>query len=69
MLSDSGEDGKVKGTRKVGGVGKKGKRKREIGSVAPRLPSFLLSYFHVRTFSIKRTPQSRSLEQATSPLE
>ena len=56
-LSDSGEEAKVKGTRKVGGVGK---RERE----APALPSFLPFYFRVRAFSIQRPRLSKSLEQA-----
>ena len=38
-LSDSGENAKVKGTRKVGGK-KKRKRKGERASAAPALPSF-----------------------------
>ena len=49
-LSDSGEDAKVKGTRKVGGAGK---RKKEKG----RDFMFALSQF---------TQLSRSLEQARS---
>ena len=56
-LSDSGEDAKEKGTRKVGGAGK---RKR------PPLLSPVSSpfYFRVCAFSIQRTRLSRSLEQA-----
>ena len=50
-LSDNGEDGKVKGKRKVGVVGK---RKKE------GFPPF----FYVGAFSIQRTRLSRSLEQA-----
>ena len=49
-LSDSGEEAKVKGTRKVGG-GKKEIDGRE-SSTAPALPSFLPFYFRVRAFSI-----------------
>ena len=49
-LSDSGEDAKEKGTRKVG----KKKKGRE---------SFLPFYFRVSAFSIQRTRLSRSLEQ------
>ena len=48
-LSDSAEDAKVKGTRKV----------------APSLPSFLPFYFRLRAFSTQRAQLSRSLEQAT----
>ena len=62
-LSDSGEDAKVKGTRKVAGAGK---CKKEAAAFP--LPSFLPFYFRVRTFSIKRTPLSRNLEQATLEL-
>ena len=47
-LSDSGEDAKERGTRKVSGEGK----------------SFLPFYFRVCAFSIQRTRLSRSLEQA-----
>ena len=43
-LSDSGEDAKVKGTRKVGGAGK---RKKEKGK-----KSFLPFYFRVCAFSL-----------------
>ena len=60
-LSDSGEDAKEKGTRKVG---RAGKRKKE-GRVSPALPSFLPFYFRVCAFSIQRTQLSRSLVQAT----
>ena len=56
-LSDSGEEVKVKGTRKVGGMGKREKE-------APALPSFLPFYFCVRAFSIQRPRLSKSLEQA-----
>ena len=56
-LSDSGEEAKVKGTRKVGGMGKREKE-------APALPSFLPFYFRVRAFSIQRPRLSKSLEQA-----
>ena len=56
-LSDSGEEAKVKGTRKVGGM-----RKRE--KEAPALPSFLPFYFRVRAFSIQRPRLFKSLEQA-----
>ena len=55
-LSDSGEDAKVKGTRKVRWRGEKGE--------APSLPSFLPFYFRLRAFSIQRAQLSRSLEQA-----
>ena len=58
-LSDSGEDAKVKGTRKVGGAGKKGKRNR------PFSPHFPLVLFLCSAFSIQRARLSRSLEQAT----
>ena len=61
-LSDGGEDAKEKGTRKVGGVGK---RKGERASAVPALLSFLPFYFRVCAFSIQRTRLSRSLEQAT----
>ena len=37
-LSDSGEDAKVKGTQKVGGAGKKGKRN---GPFSPHFPPIL----------------------------
>ena len=45
-LSDSGEEAKEKGTRKVGGAGK-GKRKKEKGRVRDRpcSPSFLPFHF------------------------
>ena len=56
-LSDSGEDAKVKGTRKVDGAGEKG--------TVPSLPIFLPFYFCVRAFSIQWARLSRSLEQAT----
>ena len=58
-LSDSGEEAKVKGTRKVGGM-----RKREKEAPAHALPSFLPFYFRVRAFSIQRPRLSKSLEQA-----
>ena len=61
-LSDSGEDAKIKGTRKVDGA-KKRKRKGERGSVVPALPSFLPFYFSSSRFL--RPNVSRSLEQAT----
>ena len=64
-LSDSGEDAKVKGTRKVGGAGKKGKKEGK----APPLPSLFPFYFRVRSFSIQRTRQSRSPEQAMTTLD
>ena len=51
-LSDSAEDAKVKGTRKVCGRGK-GK-------------SFLPFYFRVRAFSIQGARLSRSLRQAST---
>ena len=57
-LSDGGEDAKIKGTRKVGGAGKRKKgRDRQMitGSPAPSLPSFFPCYFRVCTFSIQRT--------------
>ena len=60
-LSDSGEDAKVKGTRKVGGSEKR-KRKK----TAPSLPSFLPFYFRLRAFAIQRALLFRSLEQASS---
>ena len=41
-------------------------KKMITGSAARALPSFLPFYFGVRTFSIRRTRQSRSLEQATT---
>ena len=44
-LSDRGEDAKVKGTRKVGGAEKSGKRKGQFPPV----------FFYVRAFSIQRT--------------
>ena len=59
-LLDSGEEAKVKGTRKVGGAGKKGRVR------APSLSSFLPFYFRVRAFSIQRARLSRSLEKAKS---
>ena len=59
-VSDSGEDAKEKGTRKVSGAGKSRKGKR----AASALPSFLPFYFRVCAFSIQRTRLSRSLEQA-----
>ena len=49
-LSDSGEDAKEWGTRKVGGAGKR--------------KSFLPFYFRVCAFSIQRTRLSKSLQQA-----
>ena len=54
-LSDSGEDAKVKGTRKVGGARK---RKRFFPLVL-----LFIYFFHVRAFSIQRTQLSPSLEQ------
>ena len=48
-LLESGEDAKVKGTRKVGGARKRGGKKEEGRN---------------RAFSIQRTRLSRSLEQA-----
>ena len=54
-LSDSAEDAKGKGTRKV--VLFQALRRE-------RLPSFLPFYFRVCAFSIQRTRLSRSLEQA-----
>ena len=59
-LSDSGEDAKVKGTRKVGGAGKKGGKKEK--EAASPLPSFLPFYFRVSAFSIQLTRPTRSLE-------
>ena len=56
-LSDSGEDAKVKGTRKVRWRGEKGE--------APSLPSFLPFYFRLRAFSIQRAQLSRTLEKVT----
>ena len=50
-LSGSGEDAKVKGTRKVGGA-----KKRK---------SFLSFYFRLRAFLIQRPRLSRNLEQAS----
>ena len=47
----SGDDDKLKGTRKV------------VLTARPH-PSFLTFYFRVRAFSIQRTRLSRSLEQA-----
>ena len=63
-LSDSGEDAKEKGTRKVGGAGKRGGKKE--GRTAPSLPSCLPFYFGVCAFSIQQTRISRSLEQASA---
>ena len=60
-LSDSGEDGKVKGARKVGGAGGGGKRKKEA---AFPLPNLLPFYFRVSAFSIQLARTTRSLEQA-----
>ena len=60
-LSDSGEDAKVKGTRKVGGS-KKRKRK---GAALP-LPSFLPFYFRLRAFAIQQALLFLSLEQDSS---
>ena len=60
-LSDSGEDGKVKGARKVGGGGGGEKGKKEA---AFPLPSLLPFYFRVSAFSIQLTRTTRSLEQA-----
>ena len=62
-LSDSGEDVKLKGTRKVDWAGKR-KMEGVESSAAPPLPSFLPFYLRVRAFSIQRTRLSRSLEQA-----
>ena len=59
-LSDSGEDGKVKGGRKVGG-GEGGGRKKEA---AFPLPSLLPFYFRVSAFSIQLARTTQSLEQA-----
>ena len=62
----SGDDAKLKGTRKVGGAGKKEKEGRGSGlglTVRP-LPSFLTFYFRVRVLSIQHTRLSRSLEKA-----
>ena len=50
-LSDSGEDAKLKGTRKVGGA-----KKRK---------SFLPFYFRLHAFLIQRARLSWSLEQAS----
>ena len=58
-LSDSGDDAKVKGMQKVGGV-KNRKRKAHF------LPSFLPFYFRLRALSIQRAQLSRSLEHATA---
>ena len=61
-LSDSGEDGKVKGARKVGGGGGGGGgRKKEA---AFPLPSLLPFYFRVSAFSIQLARTTQSLEQA-----
>ena len=54
-LSDSGEDAKDKGTRKVGGAGKK----------PPLFPVSSSFIFLIALFSIQRTLLSRTLEQAT----
>ena len=62
-LSDSGEDMKLKGTRKVDWAGKRKKEGIE-SSAAPPLPSFLPFYLRVRAFSIQRTRLSRNREQA-----
>lgn len=59
-LSDSGEEGKVKGARKNGGGG--GGRKKEKGSPLSSPQSPL--YFRVSAFSIQLTRTTRSLEQA-----
>ena len=61
-LSDSGEDGKVKGGRKVGG-GKGGGGGERGGGKGSRLssPQF---YFRVSALSIQLTRTTRSLEQA-----
>ena len=55
-LSDSGEDGKVKGGRKVPGGGGK--------EAAFPLPSLLPFYFRVSAFSIQLARTTQSLEQA-----
>ena len=60
-LSDSGEDGKVKGGRKVGGGEGGGGRKKEA---AFPLPSLLPFYFRVSAFSIQLARTTQSLEQA-----
>ena len=62
----SGDDVKLKGTRKVGGAGKKEKAGRGLGLrlTARPLPSFPTFYFRVRVLSIQQTRLSRSLEQA-----
>ena len=62
----SGDDVKLKGTRKVGGAGKKEKGGRGLGLrlTARPLPSFPTFYFRVRVLSIQQTRLSRSLEQA-----
>ena len=62
----SGDDAKLKGTQKVGGVGKKEKEGRGLGLglTARHLPSFLTFYFRVRAFLMQRTRLSQSLEQA-----
>ena len=64
-LSDSGEDAKEKGTRKVGGTGKRKKEGRE-SFAAPAIPSLLPFYSRVCALSIlfQRTRLSRSLKQA-----
>ena len=59
-LSESGEEAKEKGTRKVGGAGKR-KRFPVFFSVSPRF------IFVFALSSIQRTRQSRSMEQAQSP--
>ena len=61
-LSDCGEDAKVKGMRKVGGAGKKGKRK------PPLLSPVSSPFIFVFAFSQFSEPDylRRSLEQATS---
>ena len=61
-LSESGEDAKVKGTRKGGGTGKRKKEGRERDSPAPSLPSFLPFYFRVRALSIQQARLTRSLD-------
>ena len=62
----SGDDAKLKGTRKVDGAGKKEKEGRGLGLglTARPLPSFPTFYFRVRAFLLQRTRLSRSLEQA-----
>ena len=70
-LSDSGEDAKVKGKRKVGGARKRKKEKgRDTRPSSLQFPAvFFLSFFHFRAFSIQRTRLSRNLEQASSSPE